>query len=295
MPLPRALRVSIIKGENRRDNIRISIKLIADDVKKGIGERQIIIKPNFVSTSIQLAASHVDQIRGILDFFRDFYKGKIIIAEAACGDTLDAFKNFGYYSLLDEYDIELIDLNRGPYKLIPIKDSKGRHINVRVSSVLLDKDNYLISIAKLKTHDTVVVTLSIKNMAMGSVLLFDKGKVHQGLRQTNLNIVELAQHVWPDLSVIDGLVGMEGNGPTFGDPIHVGIAIASTDSLAADRVACEVMGIDFLKVGYLYYCAKRGLGEADIKKINVIGTSIKKCITPFRLHSHVEEQYKWEG
>lgn len=286
--------VSIIKGESRRDNIRRSLELIADDVKKGIGERQIVIKPNFVSTSIQLATSHVDQIRGILDFFRDLYKGKVVIAEAACGDTLNAFKNFGYYSLLNEYDVELMDLNRGAYKLIPIRDSRGRTINVRVSGLLLDEDNYLISAAKLKTHDTVVVTLSIKNMAMGSVLLFDKGKVHQGVRQTNLNIVELTQHIWPDLSVIDGFVGMEGNGPIFGDPVHVGIAIASGDPLAADRVACEVMGINFLKVGYLYYCTERRLSETDINKINVIGASIKECITPFRLHSHVEEQYRWK-
>ncbi|MEW6161973.1 MAG: DUF362 domain-containing protein [Nitrospirota bacterium] len=288
------VKVSIVKGESRRNNIKKSLELLTDDVKKGIGKRQIIIKPNFVSTSIQLAASHIDQIRGILDFLRGFHKEKVIIAEAACGDTQDAFKNFGYYSLLDEYNVELTDLNRGPYKLISIRDSKGRPINVRVSSLFLEEDNYLISAAKLKTHDAVVVTLSIKNMAMGSVFLFDKGKVHQGLRQTNLNIAELAQHIWPDLSVIDGLVGMEGNGPTFGDPIHVGIAISSTDPLAADRVACEIMGIDLLKVGYLYYCAERGLGEADINKINVVGVSIKECITPFRLHSHVEEQYRWK-
>jgi uncharacterized protein (DUF362 family) len=285
--------VSIIKGKNRRDNIRSSLECISDDIKRGIIGRQVVMKPNFVSTSIQLAASHVDQMRGILDFFRDFYKGKIIIAEAACGDTQSAFRNFGYYSLLDEYDVELLDLNQDTYKLIQIEDSKGNPFNVKVSSLLLDEDNYLVSTAKLKTHDTVVVTLSIKNMAMGSVLLSDKAKVHQGVRQTNLNIAKLAQYVWPDLSVIDGLVGMEGNGPISGDPIHVGIAIASTDPLAADRVACEIMAIDFLRVGYLYYCEGRRLGDADLSKINVIGETIKECITPFRLHSRVKEQYRW--
>lgn len=287
-------RVSIIKGKSRRDNVIRSLELISDEIRGGLKNKQIVIKPNFVSTSIQLAASHVDQIRGILDFFRGFYKGKVIVAEAACGDTQEAFKNFGYYHLLDEYDVELVDLNRGLNKEVPIKDSKGRSLTVRVSSLLLDEKNYLISAAKLKTHDAVVVTLSIKNMAMGSVLLFDKAKVHQRFRQTNLNIAELAQWVWPDLSVIDGLVGMEGDGPIFGDPIHVGITITSADPLAADRVACEIMGIDFLKVGYLYYCAERGLGEADIDKIPVVGISIRECITAFRLHSQVGEQYKWE-
>jgi uncharacterized protein (DUF362 family) len=286
-------RVSVIKGKNRRDNIKRSLELISDDIKKSIIGRQVVIKPNFVSTSIQLASSHVDQMRGILDFFKSFYKEKFIIAEAACGDTMVAFKNFNYYDLLDEYNVELMDFNRGSYKLILLKDSKGNSMNVKVSDLLLDKDNYLISAAKLKTHDTVVVTLSIKNTAMGSVLLSDKTKVHQGLRQTSLNIAGLAQHVWPDLSVIDGLVGMEGNGPISGDPIHVGIAIASIDPLAADRVACEVMGIDFLKVGYLYYCAESGLGEADINKITIVGASIKECITPFKLHSQVKEQYRW--
>lgn len=286
--------VSIIKGKDRRDNIRKSLKSISDNIKRGIIGRQVIIKPNFVSTSIQLASSHVDQMRGILDFFRDFYRGKIIIAEAACGDTKSAFRNFGYQSLPGEYDVELVDLNQDNYKLIQIEDSKGNPFNVRVSSLLLNKNNYLVSAARLKTHDTVIVTLSIKNMAMGSVLLPDKTKVHQGVTQTNLNIAKLAQYVRPDLSVIDGLEGMEGNGPISGDLIHVGIAIASTDPLAADRVACEVMGIDFFKVGYFYYCSERELGMGDLSKINVIGASIKECIKPFKLHSRVKEQYRWK-
>lgn len=285
--------VSIVKGENRKENVRRSLALIAEDVKWGIGDRQIVIKPNFVSTSIHLASSHVDQIRGILDFLRDFYKKRIIIAEAACGNTLEAFKNFGYHILIHEYDVELIDLNQGPYELITLKGSNESAITLRVSSLLLNKNNYRISAAKLKTHDTVVVTLSIKNMAMGSVLLSGKRKVHQGLKQIHLHIAALAQRAWPDLSVIDGLVGMEGDGPIHGTPLHAGIAIAGTDPLAVDRMACEIMGVDFSKVGYLHYCMEKGLGEGDIERIHVVGESLKECITPFRLHRRVEDQYKW--
>lgn len=287
------LRVSIIKGKSRRENIVKSLEQISDDIRRGVGDRQVVIKPNFVSTSIQLASSHIAQIRGILDFFKEFYKKRVIVAEAACGDTMDAFKNFGYHRLINEYDVELMDLNQGSYEPVSIEDYRGKPIHVRVSRLLLDEDNYLISAAKLKTHDTSVVTLSIKNMAMGSVLLFDKGKVHQGFKQTNLNIAKLAQMVWPDLSVIDGLVGMEGDGPTFGDPIHVGVAISSVDPLAADRVACEVMGIDIWKVGYLCYCSERGLGEMDLQRIDIVGEALRECVRPFRLHSTVKEQYRW--
>ena len=286
-------KVSLIKGNDRRDNIRRSLELISDDIRKDLKSRQVIIKPNFVSTSIPLASSHVDQIRGILDFLNRFYSGRALIAEAACGDTMEAYRNFGYIGLLKEYDVELIDLNKGPFEKIPVLDRRGRTIRVRVSSLLLDKSNYLISAAKLKTHDTVVVTLSIKNAAMGSLFISDKVLVHQGFKQTNLNIAEIAGRVWPALSVIDGLVGMERDGPTLGSPIHVGTAISSTDPLAADRVACEIMGVDFNKVGYLYHCFRKGLGEADLQRIDIVGQTLSECIKPFRLHSTVEEQYGW--
>jgi uncharacterized protein (DUF362 family) len=72
------------------------------------------------------------------------------------------------------------------------------------------------------------------------------------------------------------------------------VALASTDALAADRIACEIMGVDFHSVGYLHYCAERGLGEADLDKIEVLGERVGDCVRPFRLHHAVEEQYAWK-
>lgn len=285
--------VSLVKGEKRQDIVKKSLDVISQDIKKGLKPGKVIIKPNFVSTSVQLAASHADQIRGILDYFKEFYDKKIIIAEAASGDTEEGFKNFRYHRLTKEYNVELLDLNEGPFKKIPILDKRGKTIHVRVSRLLLDRNNYIISAAKLKTHDTVIVTLSIKNMVMGSIPVRDKVLVHQGYRHINHNIAEIAHLVWPDLSVIDGITGMEGNGPVGGNPIDVGIAISSMDPLAADRVACEVMGVDFNKVGYLYYCAEKGLGETDLEGVDVKGQHLNECIRPFRLHSTIEEQYAW--
>jgi uncharacterized protein (DUF362 family) len=287
------LRVSLIRGKDRKENIRRSLEMISDDIRERLKSKTVIIKPNFVSTSIHLATSHVDQIRGILDYLKEVYTGRVIIAEAACGDTMEGYKNFNYTSLPKEYNVELVDLNKGQFEEVPILDRQGRTIHVRVSNLLLDKDNYLISAAKLKTHDTVVVTLSIKNIAMGGILAKDKMLVHQGIKYTNLNIAELADHMWPDLAVIDGLTGMEGDGPTLGSPIDVGVAISSIDPLAADRVACEVMGVDFSKVGYLCHCSEKGLGVADMEQIEISGYPLEECIVPFKLHSTVEQQYKW--
>ncbi len=288
-------RVSLIKGDNRRAIARRSLELITDDIKRGLAFRQPVIKPNFVSSTIQLASSHVDQIRGILDFLSSSYQDKIIIAEAACYDTQAAYENFGYMSLLKEYNVELIDLNNGPYETYSIIDRHNKTIVVRLSCLLLDNENYIISAAKLKTHDTVVVTLSIKNIAVGSIVGKDKTAVHQGVKQTNLILAGLAGRARTDLAVIDGFEGMEGDGPTRGDPVHLGIGIASSDALAADRVACAIMGVNFHDVGYLHYCAERGMGEADLSKIEVLGERLSDCIRPFKLHRSVSKQYAWKN
>src|SRR5512143_4141844 len=138
-------RVSLVKGIDRREITRNSLELVSDEIKKGVTTRQPVIKPNFVSSTIQLASSHVDQIRGILDYLSSFYDGKIIIAEAACYDTKEAYHNFGYMHLLKEYNVELIDLNVGPCDMVPIIGRDNTSIVVRVSSLLLDKGNYVIS------------------------------------------------------------------------------------------------------------------------------------------------------
>jgi uncharacterized protein (DUF362 family) len=129
---------------------------------------------------------------------------------------------------------------------------------------------------------------------MGSIFSGDKKSVHQGIKETNKCMADIAKHIWPDLSIIDGFEGMEGDGPSRGEEVPLGIAISSTDALAADRVGCEIMGVDLHDVGYLHYCAERGLGEADLKKIEVLGERISDCIRPFRLHRHVRKQYVWK-
>jgi len=287
-------RVSLIHGDNRRSIATRTLERIADDIKQGLAFRRPVVKPNFVSSTIQLASSHVDQVRGILDFLSSIYSGKIIIAEAASYDTREAYENFGYLRLLNEYNVELVDLNTGPYETFSLSGPRDRTIAVRLSSLLVDRENYIISAAKLKTHDTVVVTLSIKNMAVGSIVGKDKNAVHQGVKQTNLILARLAGRVRSDLAVIDGFDGMEGDGPTRGDPVHLGIGIASIDALAADRVACEIMGVNFHDVGYLHHCAKEGLGEADLNNIDVLGERLSDCIKPFKLHRSVNEQYAWK-
>jgi uncharacterized protein (DUF362 family) len=183
--------------------------------------------------------------------------------------------------LLSEYPVELVDLNDCPFKNIVVSGGDGRAIILRASRLLLDSSKYIISASRMKTHDTVIVSLSIKNLAMASIFMDDKKTVHQGIRETNRYIAGIAGQVWPNLSVINGFEGMEGDGPSHGEAVPLGIAISSTDALVADRVGCEIMGVDLHDVGYLHYCAEWGLGEADLKKIEVLGGSVEDCASPF--------------
>ena len=287
-------RVALTRGDSRRKNVFESLKLIEKEIREKVEGKRVLIKPNFTSSSIQKAATHIDQIRGILDFLSEVYEGKITIGEGSGENTFEGFRNFGYFRLKDEYQlpIEFTDLNKDDFEMIPISKSES----VRVSKTVLDPSFFVISAAKLKTHDAVVVTLSIKNLVMGMVLSGDKREVHQGIEEINHNLFLLAKKRMPDLASIDGFYGMEGEGPIGGNMLRCTVAIASTDSLAADRVGLEIMGIDPEDVGYLVYCGRRNLGEYNLGKINTVGPELRECRSEkrFRLHSTIKRQLLWK-
>ena len=287
-------RVAFIRGDDRRVNVRRSLELFAGDIARELRFRQPLIKPNLVSSTLPLAASHVDQVRGILDVISAVYTGTILIAEASCHDTPSAYRNFGYTELLDEYNVELVDLGEKEYQPVQVSGPSGTSRTLRISRQLADERYYRISAAKIKTHDTVVVSLSIKNMAMAAVHQGDRKAVHCSYGMANRNIAEIAEHAWPDLAVIDGMVAMEGNGPARGEPVSLGVAFAGTDALATDMMACNFIGVDVHDVGYLYYCAQKGLGTTVRDQIEIAGDSYVPCAKPLRLHRTVRAQYAWK-
>ncbi len=270
-----------------------SLLNIEKETRKAVGDKTILIKPNFVSSTLQGAATHLGHMRGILDFLSRFYKRKIIIAEGSANDTFEGYNNFDFFKLKEEYplEIEFLDLNKDDYSEIGIL--KGEKVGV--SQMALNPDIFIISAAKIKTHDSVVATLSIKNLLMGMVLKEDKMKVHQGVKEINHNLLLLANQRMPDLASIDGFEGMEGDGPTQGDLVETKVALAGLDSLAVDRVALEIMGIDSRDVGYLFYCGENNLGQYNLKDIEVVGADLKSCkAIKFKLHSSIEKQLTWK-
>jgi len=93
--------------------------------------------------------------------------------------------------------------------------------------------------------------------------------------------------------LIDGYEGMEGNGPNSGTPVDHRVCVAGTDWLAADRVALELMGIDFNKIGYLTFCAQAGMGVADLSEIEITGEPISRHRKNYQLNDNIEKQLIW--
>jgi len=280
------VRVALVKGDDRKANIRQALELIADDIDlKG---RRPVIKVNFVSTYIPLSATHPDAVQPVVEFLKDRGEKDIAVAEGATmGTTSRGFREYGYHDLAKEYDLKLIDLNEPEsFKVVYVIHPDMKPHPVRLAQTMLDPNNYIISVTRIKSHLQVGVTLSAKNVIMGAIMIMDKVRMHPsqaGNRVLDCNLFTVMQHLHIDLGVLDGFEGMEGDGPLNGDPVDHRLALAGMDYLAVDRVGTEVMGADFDEIRYLNYLWDYGFGEGDLSKIQVIGETIESCRKQYKM------------
>lgn len=309
--LERRATVALTQGDDRRKNVYNALMAVDRDLQPRLRTKKyVVIKPNFVNTVNQLAGSHADAARGILDYLAERFKGPVVIAESSAGNTQQGFDNFKFTALPAEYKslkVQLIDLNaEAKFERITVLDKDLHIVPMRLAARLLDPDAFVISTAMLKTHNTAIASLSIKNMVLGAPLheapgemprWNEKRKFHIGLRMTHYNMLLTAQRLAPSwgASVIDGYEGMEGNGPSSGTPVASRLALASADFVATDRVAAECMGIDPEWMGYVKYCGNLHLGQFDPAKIDVIGAKVADVKKTYRMHADIEQELDWRG
>ncbi len=306
-----ASRVALTCGEDRANLAFEGLKAFQTAIAQAIGNKQVIVKPNNVAIDNQLSASHAQNLEGILEFLKSIGKTNVLIAESAAnGPTLDGFSNYGYDRLASRYGAKLVDLDQAGFEIVHCFDETDFQPHpCRISKILLDPNRFIISAAKFKTHDRVLATLSLKNIVVGAPIKDtgfrwdskskagarnDKPITHgNGFRGINYNLYALASRLHPHLSVIDGFEGMEGEGPVGGTPVAHRVCVVSQDWLAADRVALELMGIDFSQVGYLNYCGRAAMGETDLSKVEILGPAVKEHIKTYKLAGNLQEQLVW--
>jgi uncharacterized protein (DUF362 family) len=294
-------RVGLAKADASFEATRKALELIKDDVQVP-KDKPVLIKPNMVSQTTELAATPVDAVRATMEFLKTKGVEKFIVGEGTAGqspDTMAAFDKFGYLPLQDEFDVEFRDLNDNEWIEFEALDLNLNPTTIRLAKTYFE--SYVVSVARMKTHLEVVVTLAIKNICISSIRNFDRHSMgwHMPKPDTfshdpqpiHLNIARIFQAVQPDLAVIDGVVGMEGKGPGSGTPIRSDVALAGTDFVATDMIGAEIMGTDPRIVGYLWYLMQ--LGELKRDDVTVLGEDPGQCITRYELYEGLPSILGW--
>lgn len=292
----------------RREAVRGALEHVLDEIAPRVSS-PVLIKPNFLSSGNQLASTHADAVRGVLDVLMQLPNApdEVLIAEGGNEKySGEAFENFGYGALAGEYGvaIRLMDLHQETeWEEAEIELADGGTWRVGVPMTVL-RCPTTISVAVAKTHDVLYTTLALKNMIMGSVRQNDRVKMHgymtHGERQVgresqilNRNLIRLAAWLTPSIAVIDGVEGLQGNGPGGTDVVRLGTAFAGSDVWAVDAVCSQAMGFEPRDLGVFVYAAERGLGVVDIADIEMRGDGLDEIARAFTPHERYPFQRQW--
>jgi uncharacterized protein (DUF362 family) len=254
----------------------------------------VITKTRRYSDGVELATTPFQAVKSYIDFISPFYDKEIIIAEQSTwGKTKLGFETYGFAELAEENpQVRLLDLKEDASVEKVVEYPEGKLV-LPFSKTLLEAP-FLVSIARPKTHCSVVATAGIKNALVGAIngSWKDRLKIHKGAFIHNI-IASLADIVYPNLVIIDGTVGMEGNGPIRGTEINAGWTLASLDALAADSLAVYLMGFGADDIGYLKMLREKRIGLFYPQdRIEILGEEPKDLITPFKTHRSFRKKRK---
>jgi len=143
----------------------------------------------------------------------------------------------------------------------------------------------VINLAKLKTHNLTMLTLAVKNLfglVPGPLKIGYHARFKQAERFAQ-GLVDIVTYVKPVLNLVDGIIAMEGNGPSGGDPRQIGAIVVGADAFAVDVVSSALVGFDPLEVPTTRAAMERGLTTGRLADITLVGDAIDSLrVTNFR-------------
>lgn len=257
------------------------------------GDR-VLIKPNLVTSKPYTtgATTNPHIVKALARLCRQAGASEVVIGEgSAVGNSAtEAFEVCGMNEIAKEERCRVVDFAKDTYSWV-VNPAAKIFKRIRVPKTFLES-NVIINVPVMKTHDALNVTLGLKNMK-GIIHVTDKKRFHKwGLAQS---VVDLNQIALPELTVMDGTVAMEGEGPGEGDPVGLGLILASTDTVACDRVAAEIMGFKVDEIDYIRMAGEQGLGCFELSNIEVLGEKIADVAKPFKRTALDPEQLKKLG
>jgi uncharacterized protein (DUF362 family) len=242
--------------------------------------KRVLLKPNLVefdsATAINTDAA---MVAAALVAFRSLGAAEVRIGEGPGHrrDTLGLAEEARYLHGVRDFEDVFTDLNRDDVQ--PVEGFAGERFYFPRSALGAD---VIVSMAKMKTHHWAGATLSMKNLfglVPGAVYGWPKNKLHYiGIARS---IAELNRTFRNTFALVDGIVGMEGNGPIQGRPKHAGVMVMGRDLAAVDSTCCRIMGINPAKVEYLRLASR--IGHVRETAIEQRGESPKDVRTDFEL------------
>jgi uncharacterized protein (DUF362 family)/Pyruvate/2-oxoacid:ferredoxin oxidoreductase delta subunit len=225
---------------------------------------KILLKPNFNSNMNALTGNTTDLriIACLVELLHERGYKNITIGEGTNSgfyrNQIDVASRLRARRLAEELGVRFLDLNYCQGREIAFAENK----KAKVATDCLEADLF-INLPKLKMHHEVGISVCLKNIMGCLVGQENKKKTHHSLAR---NIVHLNSYLKPHLHIVDGLIAMEGNGPSDGLPVRMDTIIAGTDPYFIDMVCAEMVGMPYREVTYLKVAEELGLITSDHKK-----------------------------
>jgi uncharacterized protein (DUF362 family) len=289
---PATSRVAILEAKSYQasleDIISHGIHLFKLDVK---GKR-IVLKPNLVEFDPKgVINTDPAVIEAAIGSFRSLGAREVVVAEGP-GHRRDSeylLAASGIYDVINEHRVRYVDLNTDDVRRTKLRSSFTNLRELYLPETLFNAD-LLVSMPKLKTHHWAGVTLSLKNMfgvVPGSVYGWPKNALHwAGIHGSILDINSSLPI--PQFAIVDGVVGMEGNGPLQGQAKQSGVLILGDDLVAVDAIAARLMTIEPRKIEYLEI-ADRFLGNISHDRIELVGERLERFQQNYRVIENFQQ------
>jgi uncharacterized protein (DUF362 family) len=255
----------------------------------------VAVKPNetWASPEDTTGVTQADTLRAVLRALQGFEPRALVVSGGAgAAETEDVFRYAGLMDVIEQEGAAFFDHNRPPFVSVDLEyaltaDVDGPQRAVMVNPRVLEYET-LIALNQLKLHSIATVTLALKNIAMSFPAADYYGhprskKQHDHCFMDDMHsfIAAMAKRFPIDLAITVGHPAMIGTGPLGGHAVETGIAIASTDPLAADVVGAQLLGFSPQAVRHLWEAARLGLGESDPEKMELPGLNMKEAIERF--------------
>lgn len=261
--------------------------------RKELQGKRILLKPNLVETALE--APHINThplvLRGAIEAFLRLGAATVMVAEGPGHrrDTLAVYEESGLADVLTEDRITFHDINYITGYELP-NDGGQTIMKTLTFPGLFQEVDWIVSMAKMKTHHWTGATLSMKNLfgvMPGMYYGWPKNVLHKvGIQNS---ILDINATLKPHFAIVDGIIGMEGDGPIMGSPKQVGVLVMGRNLPAVDATCCRIMGIDPYKVSYLER-ADNWLGPISDRSIEQRGETIASVQTNFELIDTIPAQ-----